>query len=150
MTDVNGGRHEMSSLWRHFFAYVPQGNQLMSGTIRSIISLPDPAGATDDRIWKALETACADSFVRELDQGIDTILGERGLGLSEGQMQRLAVARAIYSERPILLLDEATSALDAETEEKLLHNLRSMTDRTVVIVTHRETVMGWCDRVVRN
>lgn len=84
----------------------------------------------------------------ELEHGIDTLLGERGLGLSEGQMQRLAIARAIYSDRPVLLLDEATSALDARTEEAVLGNLRSMTDKTVIIVTHRPAALKLCDRQV--
>ena len=83
-----------------------------------------------------------------MEQGIDTLLGERGLGLSEGQMQRLAIARAIYSDRPVLLLDEATSALDAGTEEAVLENLRSMTDKTVIIVTHRPAALKLCDRQV--
>ena len=93
-------------------------------------------------------TACADEFITELEGGIDTLLGERGTGLSEGQMQRIAIARAIYSESPILLLDEATSALDTGTEKRLLQNLRSMTDKTVVIVTHRPAALEICDRVI--
>ena len=95
-----------------------------------------------------MQIACADDFVSELDSGIDTLLGERGTGLSEGQMQRIAIARAIFSESPILLLDEATSALDADTEKRLLQNLRSMTDKTVVIVTHRPAALEICDRVI--
>ena len=102
----------------------------------------------DERIHQALRKACADDFVAELDGGIDTLLGERGTGLSEGQMQRIAIARAIYSESPILLLDEATSALDADTEKMLLQNLRNMTDKTVVIVTHRPAALEICDRVI--
>ena len=94
------------------------------------------------------DIACADDFVSELDGGIDTLLGERGTGLSEGQMQRIAIARAVFSESPILLLDEATSALDADTEKRLLQNLRSMTDKTVVIVTHRPAALEICDRVI--
>ena len=74
------------------------------------------------------------------------MLGERGLGLSEGQMQRLAIARAVFSESPILILDEATSALDADTERKVLENIRSMTDKTVIIVTHRPAALSVCDR----
>ena len=80
---------------------------------------------------------------------MDAILGERGTGLSEGQMQRLAIARAVFSESPILLLDEATSALDVDTEKRLLENLRQLTDKTVVIVTHRPAVLSICDRVLR-
>ena len=102
----------------------------------------------DERIHQALRIACADDFVAELDGGIDTLLGERGTGLSEGQMQRLAIARAVFSDAPVLLLDEATSSLDAETERRLLENLHSLTDKTVVIVTHRPAALGICDRVL--
>ena len=96
----------------------------------------------------ALRIACAEEFVSKLDHGVDTLLGERGAGLSEGQMQRLAIARAIYSGSPILLLDEATSALDIQKEKQLLENLRSMTDKTVVIVTHRPAALAICDCVL--
>lgn len=134
---------------RSMFAYVPQGNQLMSGSIRDIITFSDKNRTGDEAgIHRALQIACADGFIAELEQGIDTLLGERGLGLSEGQMQRLAIARAIYSDRPVLLLDEATSALDAGTEEAVLENLRSMTDKTVIIVTHRPAALKLCDRQV--
>lgn len=133
---------------RNLFAYVPQGNLLMNGTVRDIICFSDKSRSNDEEaIDKALKIACADEFVYALEQGIDTVLKERGTGLSEGQMQRLAVARAIFSERPILILDEATSALDEVTEEKLLTNLRSMTDMTVIIVTHRKKALTICDRV---
>lgn len=134
---------------RNMFAYVPQGNQLMSGSIRDIITFSDKDRSGDESgIYRALRIACANGFIAELEQGIDTLLGERGLGLSEGQMQRLAIARAIYSDRPVLLLDEATSALDAGTEEAVLENLRSMTDKTVIIVTHRPAALKLCDRQV--
>ena len=134
---------------RSMFAYVPQGNQLMSGSIRDIITFSDKNRTGDEAgIHRALQIACADGFIAELEHGIDTLLGERGLGLSEGQMQRLAIARAIYSDRPVLLLDEATSALDAGTEEAVLENLRSMTDKTVIIVTHRPAALKLCDRQV--
>ena len=134
---------------RNMFAYVPQGNQLMSGSIRDIITFSNKDKSGDESgIYRALLIACANGFIAELEQGIDTLLGERGLGLSEGQMQRLAIARAIYSDRPVLLLDEATSALDAETEEAVLENLRSMTDKTVIIVTHRPAALKLCDRQV--
>lgn len=134
---------------RSMFAYVPQGNQLMSGSIRDIITFSDKNRTGDEAgIHRALQIASADGFIAELEYGIDTLLGERGLGLSEGQMQRLAIARAIYSDRPVLLLDEATSALDAGTEETVLENLRSMTDKTVIIVTHRPAALKLCDRQV--
>ena len=121
----------------------------MSGSIRDIITFSDKNKVEDEAgIWRAAEIACADSFLSELEQGIDTLLGERGLGLSEGQMQRLAIARAVYSDRPVLLLDEATSALDAGTEQAVLENLRNMTDKTVIIVTHRPAALKLCDRQI--
>ena len=145
----DGSADSLDSKYHRLFAYVPQGNGLMSGTIREIVSFADEARSCDDAaIKKALELACADEFVYELEQGIDTLLGERGTGLSEGQMQRISIARALFSGSPILLFDEATSALDEETERKLLENLRRMTDKTVVIVTHRRNVLEICDRVV--
>ena len=148
--DVEGTRHELTEAYRRLFAYVPQGNVLMSGTIREVVSFADPEAAHDeDRLKEALKIACADEFVYELDDGVDTLLGERGKGLSEGQMQRLAIARAVFSGSPVLLLDEATSALDGETEKHLLNNLRELTDKTVVIVTHRPAALTICDRVVR-
>jgi ATP-binding cassette subfamily B protein len=130
------------------FAYVPQGNHLMSGTIREIVTFGD-SPVEDTQVWNALHIACADDFVRELKAGLDTELGELGAGLSEGQMQRIAIARAIYSDNPILMLDEATSALDEATERKLIANLRSMTDKTVLTVTHRQAVLSICDRQVK-
>ena len=140
----------LDARWRGLFAYVPQGNQLMSGTVREILTFGDPEKmGQEEQLHRALRTACADGFVNELEQGLDTLLGERGAGLSEGQMQRLAIARAIFSEHPILLLDEATSALDEATEARLLENLRRMTDRTVVIVTHRPAAVAIADKNVR-
>ena len=136
----------LTAYYRRLFAYVPQGNALVSGSIREVVTFADPAGAQDDeRIRRALAIACADEFVDDLD----TVLGERGSGLSEGQMQRISIARAIFSEAPILLLDEATSALDDQTERKVLENLRELTDRTVIIVTHRSAALSICDRVLR-
>lgn len=147
--DKDGTSRPLTARERRLFAYVPQGNQLMSGTLREAVAFAEPEAAADDaRLWRALRIACAEDFVRELEDGLDTRLGERGTGLSEGQMQRLAIARAIFSDSPILLLDEATSALDGETERRLLENLRSMTDRTVVIVTHRPAALDICDRVL--
>ncbi len=148
--DGEGKEEPLTGAYRRLFAYVPQGNQLIRGTIREIVSFADPAAAQDEsRLWNALTVACADGFVSELESGLDTMLGERGTGLSEGQMQRLSIARAVFSGSPILLLDEATSALDEETESRLLQNLRSMTDRTVVIVTHRPGALSICDRQIR-
>lgn len=148
-TVCKDGEHPLTAAQHSLFAYVPQGNQLMSGTIREIVAFADKSDMQNDaRINHALQIACADEFISDLDGGIDTLLGERGTGLSEGQMQRIAIARAIYSESPILLLDEATSALDEQTEKKLLRNLRDMTDKTVVIITHRPAALEICDRVI--
>lgn len=145
---VSEKEEPLTSEWQKLFAYVPQGNQIMSGSVREIISFPDRSGINDDeRIKKALGIACAD-FVSDLDNGIDTVLGERGQGLSEGQIQRLAIARAVYSDNPVLLLDEATSLLDENSERAVLNNLRSMTDKTVVIVTHRPAAIEICDRKI--
>lgn len=149
LQDVDGSRQPLDATWRGLFAYVPQGNQLISGTIRQTVTFADPdLMKQEEKIYQALQIACADTFVKELPNGLDTVLGERGSGLSEGQMQRLSVARAILSERPVLLLDEATSALDAATEEQLLKNLRAMTDRTVLIITHREAALDICDKQI--
>lgn len=142
-------RIPLTADYRRLFAYVPQGNHLMSGTIREIVAYSDKAAMQEeDRIWKTLRIACAEDFVKELTLGLDTLLGERGLGLSEGQMQRIAIARAIFSDNPILILDESTSALDEKTEEQLLCNLRAMTDKTVLIVTHRAAVLKICDKEI--
>lgn len=143
------GEQELNACWRDLFSYVPQGNQLMSGTIREVVTFGDKElMQQDERIYQALKVACADQFMAELPEGLDTLLGERGAGLSEGQMQRIAIARAIFSERPILLLDEATSALDEATEAKLLDNLRVMTDKTVIIVTHRPAALDITDKII--
>ena len=145
----DGREIPLTSEWHRLFAYVPQGNQLMSGTIREIVSFAVRSEIhNEEKIKQALKISCADTFISELEHGIDTVLGEHGFGLSEGQMQRIAIARAIFSESPILLLDEATSALDEQTERKLLENLRSMTDKTVIIVTHRRKALEICDKII--
>ncbi|MGN0692342.1 MAG: ABC transporter ATP-binding protein, partial [Oscillospiraceae bacterium] len=143
------GNIGLTSRWGRLFAYVPQGNQLMSGTVREIVAFSDRSRAScDAEIERALKISCADEFVSRLESGIDTMLGERGAGLSEGQMQRIAIARAVFSDAPILLLDEATSALDEQTERKVLQNLQNMTDKTVLIVTHRPAALEICDKIV--
>lgn len=142
------GKKPLTSEWRRLFAYVPQGNHLMCGSIRELIAFSDKSKMNhEDKIIDALKISCAWEFVSELEDGIDTILGEKGQGLSEGQMQRLAIARAIFSECPILLLDEATSALDEFTERTVLDNLKSMTDKSVLIVTHRMKALEICNKV---
>lgn len=131
------------------FAFVPQGNRLMAGTICDTVAFAEQGNGPDlQRVVAACKAACAWDFIRALPQGLDTPLGQRGTGLSEGQMQRLVVARAVYSQAPVLLLDEATSALDAETEREMLANLRALPGRTAVLVTHREATLAACDRVV--
>ena len=141
------GTQPLTAAWRSLFAYVPQGNQLLSGTIRDIVSFGDPCKAQDDAgILRALRIACAEDFVQKLEKGLDTMLGEHGQGLSEGQTQRIAIARAVFSEHPILMLDEATSALDEATAQQLLENLRRMTDKTVLMVTHRADQTDFFDR----
>lgn len=150
LISVSDNTEPLTKKWRKLFAYVPQGNFLMSGTIREIVSFANRSKMQDEEaIRNALRIADAEAFVYELKEGIDTLLGERGTGLSEGQMQRLAIARAIFSERPILLMDEATSSLDEETEKHVLQNLRSMTNKTVIIVTHRASVLDICDEVIK-
>ncbi len=141
------GRQPLDASWRGLFAYVPQGNELLSGSIREIVAFGDREGMTrEEELREALRIACAEDFVNALDKGLDALLGEGGAGLSEGQMQRIALARAVFSNRPVLLLDEATSSLDADTEKRVLENLRAMTDRTVVIVTHRPAALSLCDK----
>lgn len=143
----HGKEEELSSGYRHLFSYVPQGNQLMLGTVRDVVTFSNVEN--EEQIWKALDVACASEFVKNLPDGLDTQLKEQGSGISEGQMQRLAIARAIYSNRPILLLDEATSALDVNTEKQVLSNLKSLKDMTVIIVTHRLEALSICTREVQ-
>ena len=134
---------------RRLFAYVPQGNTMMSGTIRENLRLLN-SDAADEEIWAALREVCADEFVSRLPEGLDTYLKERGGGLSEGQLQRLSIARAMLCDAPVLLLDEATSALDVATEHKLLRNImESAKNKTCIVTTHRPSVLSMCTRVYR-
>ena len=138
----------LSEKQRSNFVYVPQGNTLMSGTIRHNLQLACPT-ADDEELRRVLELACAE-FVFDLPQGLDTELGERGHGLSEGQAQRIAIARGLLRPGNILLFDEISSALDEETEQKLFARLfENLEDKTIILVTHRSTVADTCDDVVR-
>ena len=128
---------------RILFAYVPQGNTLFSGTLRDNLTRFTDSAA-EDEILQAVRIACIEDLVE--DVGLDVVLGERGIGLSEGQAQRVAIARALLSRAPILLLDEATSALDEKTEAKLLENIGKMRDKTVIIVTHRTAALRICNK----
>ena len=143
-----GGRsYPIAERTRSNFVYVPQGGSLMSGTIRENLLIGDDE-ASDERLWQALDLAVAD-FVRSLPEGLDTLIGERGVGLSEGQAQRIAIARALLRPGRILLLDEATSALDEDTEARFLEQLRrSVQDRLVIFITHHPRVAAACDQVV--
>lgn len=128
------------------FAYVPQGNFLFSGTIRENLLYFTDEEVSEFDLRSAIKTAQAE-FIFDLPNGLETVLSERGAGLSEGQQQRLAIARALLSNRPILLLDEATSALDSETEKKLLAAIQSLESKTCVLVTHRPAALSIADSV---
>lgn len=132
---------------RELFAYVPQGNLILSGTIRENITFSNDS-ATEEDIINAAKVAQIWDFIKTLDKGLDTELGEKGLGLSEGQSQRISIARAILHNAPILLLDESTSALDSETEQLLLSAIRRMTDKTCIIVSHKQAAFDICDKVI--
>ena len=145
--DAQGLRLEASPDTRCNFAYVPQGNTLLSGTIKENLLLGRP-DATDEELHEALRLAAAD-FINELPDGIESICGEGGTGLSEGQAQRIAIARALLRRAPFLLLDEATSALDTETERRVLQNIvGTFEGRTVIVVTHRPEVLQYCTQVL--
>lgn len=142
---AGGKRYIADKSTRPLFAYVPQGNMLFSGTVRDNLCLIK-TDATDGEIEKALRVSCADGFVHALPLGLDTVLGEGGRGLSEGQIQRLAVARAVLTDAPVLLLDEATSALDEDTERQLLENIRAMHNKTCIIISHKKAAFAICER----
>ncbi len=132
---------------RQLFSYVPQGNTMLSGTIAENMRFVKP-DATDEEIWEALDMACAKEFVEKMPNGINSELKERGGGISEGQAQRLSIARAIIRKSPLLLLDEATSALDVATERRVLKNImKDDYPRTLIVTTHRPTVLSACNRV---
>ena len=145
----DGSTIDISASTRSLFAYVPQGNTFFSGTVRENLQIIRP-DATDIQLYEALRLACAEDFIRALPLGLDTPVREQGGGFSEGQLQRLCIARALLSGAPILLLDEATSALDMETEKKVLDNImRSQKGRTCIITTHRPSVLEISHRVYR-
>ncbi len=150
--ETDGGEREempLTASARQLFAYVPQGNTMLSGTIaENMRNVKEDA--TDEEIIEALKIACAWSFVEKLPDGINTVLQERGGGMSEGQAQRLSIARAVLRKSPILLLDEATSALDIMTEKQVLNNImQDEYPRTTIVTTHRPSVLTSCNRVYR-
>lgn len=144
---TNDEEQQLSPRHRCNFVYVPQGNTMLSGTLRDNLRIGAPE-ATDEQMMEALQTACA-NFIEELPNGLDTTFAERGNGLSEGQAQRIAIARALLRPGSIILLDEATSALDADTERLLLENLMRRKQNTIICVTHRPAVIDYCDQVIR-
>ena len=145
----DGEKERANAGARDFIAYVPQGNTLFSGTIRDNI-LIGKRDATEDEIKEALSAASALEFVNELPNGIDTVIGEKGHGISEGQAQRIAIARALIKKAPFLILDEATSSLDESTELAVLESIRKQKPTpTCLLITHRRSVLKYCDREIR-
>lgn len=133
---------------RGLFAYVPQGNLILSGSIRKNIAFFDDS-ADDEKIISAAKNACIWDFICSLPDGLDTEIGENGAGLSEGQVQRIAIARALYRGAPVILLDEATSALDESTEAQVLENIRKMKSKTCIIITHKDAALKICDKFLK-
>ena len=149
VTSSDGREVMMNADTRHLFAYVPQGNTILAGTIEENLRMAKE-DASEAELIKALKLACAWEFVEKLPNGIRSNIGERGKGLSEGQAQRIAIARAILRDAPVLLLDEATSALDVATERRVLRNIiTSKPNKTCIVTTHRPSVLNMCKRVYR-
>ena len=149
LVDCNGNEIALGAATRRFFAYVPQGNSIFSGSIAENLRMVKE-DATDEELIEALKIACAYDFVMALPEGIYGKLGEKGRGLSEGQAQRIAIARAVLCDAPVLLLDEATSALDVATERKVLKNIiQQRPNKTCIVTTHRPSVLNMCQRVYR-
>lgn len=145
---VKGGYYKADKNLRGLFAFVPQGNFILSGTIRENVAFTKPE-ATDEEIQTALKISCADGFVNSFPDGVYTKIGEKGQGLSEGQGQRIAIARAILSGAPILILDESTSALDEETEQNLLYNIKNLKHKTCIIISHKNAAARVCNKEIR-
>lgn len=144
----NGSFMPVDKHTRRLFAYVPQGNMLLSGTILENLKFIN-ADATNEEIEEAIRISCAKQFIDELPDGLRTVIGEKGLGLSEGQVQRLAIARSLLSKSPVLLLDEATSALDEETEKQFLINLKELKNITCIIVSHKKAALEICNKHIQ-
>lgn len=141
------GKTIASAMTRYLFAYVPQGNMILSGSIIDNLTMCNP-DISFEEIVTACKTAEIHDYISSLENGYNTILTERGGGLSEGQVQRLSIARALLAKTPVLLLDEATSALDESTEFKVIENIKALTDKTVILVTHRKTSMNLCNKTI--
>lgn len=132
---------------RSLFSYVPQGNFLLSGTIRDNIAFVS-SEPDEQKIIESAKIACAYDFISNLPDGLDTRVGENGKGLSEGQIQRIAIARAVYSDAPIIIFDEATSALDANTEVQLLKNLKKLKNKTCILISHKMAAKEICNKEI--
>lgn len=144
----NGEQEKANAATRNFIAYVPQGNTLFSGTVRENIRMGN-LNATEEEMLDALKLAAGYDFVMGLPNGLDTVIGERGHGLSEGQAQRIAIARAFVRKSPFLILDEATSALDEVTEQGVIKGLQQLSPKpTCLIITHRKSILQYCDREI--
>jgi ATP-binding cassette, subfamily B, bacterial len=144
--DEEGNELPITAGAREYMSYVPQGNTLMSGTIADNLRMGKP-DATKEDMWKALLAASAEKFIRDMPEGVETKIGENGLGLSEGQAQRISIARALIRKVPLLILDEATSSLDEKTELEVLRNIRALKPSpTCILITHRYSVLQFCDR----
>ncbi|MBR2337995.1 MAG: ABC transporter ATP-binding protein [Clostridia bacterium] len=141
-------RFPLTASTRPLFSYVPQGNTVLAGTLRENVAF-FRENVSDERIWQALQHACLEEFISTLPDGLDTLLGEHGFDISEGQAQRIAIARALLNDAPVLLLDECTSALDLDTEKRLLDNIKHMTGKTVLMISHRNTTVQSADRILR-
>ena len=145
----NNKKDSFNRDYRNLISYVPQGNTLFSGTIEDNLRYGN-FEATEEEIYEALKNACALDFVNELEGGIKTVIGEKATGISEGQAQRLAIARSFLRKKPILILDEATSALDPETEVSVLKSVKSLPHKpTCIIITHRPSALNICHRIIR-
>ena len=146
--ETDAEKIEIDAGTRNVFSYVPQGNMIMSGTIRDNITFCNE-DVTDEEIKRAAQTACIWEFIETLPNGLDTVLTERGEGLSMGQVQRIAIARAILDDAPILLLDECTASLDKDTEWQVLQNLKKMNTKTIICISHTSAGIVCCDRVLQ-
>ncbi|AHF10338.1 MULTISPECIES: ABC transporter ATP-binding protein [Dehalobacter] len=148
-TDAIGRKYEITAVTRDWITYVPQGNTLFSGTIADNLR-SGKLSATAEEMETALQAACALDFIQELPHGVNTVIGEDGHGLSEGQAQRIAIARAFLKKAPVMILDEATSALDMETELEVLKAIQNFSSRsTCLLITHRQTALKMCSRILK-
>ena len=147
LVDENGNRENAQPASRRFISYVPQGNTLLSGSIAQNLRM-GKKNASEEELWEALRMADADTFVMKTEDGLDTRLTEKAGGLSEGQAQRIAIARALIRNKPQLILDEATSALDEDTESRILSRITKSYGKTIFIITHRRSMLRYCNRVI--